>query len=239
MYGTEPWHFYLRNLILNFNIWFLLALLAFPLVLLQSSMGKQHAPRQNFMRAIVFVAPTYIWIVVFSIQPHKEERFMYPAYPSIALNAAFSLHVLLSLLGSSNPKSLVGKISPQIKLAFVSAAMFTAVGLGIWRAIGMTNAYSAPLRIYAPLHAPGMTHSGNVVCLGKEWYRFPSSYHLPTGVRPKFVKSEFDGLLPGEFREANIGFGIYPGTWLIPPGMNDENRADPGKYVSTVDGHVM
>ena len=31
IYGTEAWHFYIRNLLLNFNIWFILAVAAFPL----------------------------------------------------------------------------------------------------------------------------------------------------------------------------------------------------------------
>jgi alpha-1,2-mannosyltransferase len=86
------------------------------------------------------------------------------------------------------------------------------------------------LSIYTPLHTPGVSHRGDNVCLGKEWYRFPSSYLLPDGVRPKFIKSEFTGLLPGEFSEAAIGFGLFPGTWLVPPGMNDANLEDPGKY---------
>ena len=217
---------------LNFNVWFPLALLAFPLAIVQSSIGKQHGSKQNLMRSLVFVAPLYVWLAIFSIQPHKEERFMYPAYPSIALNAAFSLHVLLSLFGSSNPKFVIGRIPPQVKLAFVSVGMLTAVALGVWRATGIASAYSAPLQVYTPLRNPGVARSGGVVCLGKEWYRFPSSYHLPDGVRARFVKSEFSGLLPGAFREIKVGFGVYPGTWLVPPGMNDENREDPGKYVS-------
>jgi alpha-1,2-mannosyltransferase len=53
-------------------------------------------------------------------------------------------------------------------------------------------------------------------------------------MRAKFIKSEFSGLLPGEFNEAKTGFGFYPGTWLIPPGMNDRNEEDLGKYVSEV-----
>ncbi|KAL9083385.1 MAG: hypothetical protein Q9165_008535 [Trypethelium subeluteriae] len=230
MYGTEPWDFYLRNLLLNFNVWFLLGLLAFPMAIVQSYIGKKHASRQNLMRGLVFVSPLYLWLVIFSIQPHKEERFMYPAYPSIALNAAFSLHVLLSLFGSTNSSGIFGRIPPQLKLAVVSTAVFSAVGVGLWRATGIATAYSAPLQVYTPLHTPGIASRGETVCLGKEWYRFPSSYHLPNGIRAKFVKSEFKGLLPGEFREANINFGVYPGTWLVPPGMNDENREDPGKY---------
>jgi alpha-1,2-mannosyltransferase len=50
-------------------------------------------------------------------------------------------------------------------------------------------------------------------------------------MRAKFIKSEFDGLLPGEFSEAQTGFGMWPGAWLIPSGMNDQNIEDMGKYV--------
>ncbi|KAG0052891.1 mannosyltransferase [Gryganskiella cystojenkinii] len=39
------------------------------------------------------------------------------------------------------------------------------------------------------------------VCVGKEWYRFPSHYFLPEGARLGLIKSHFDGLLPGEFYE--------------------------------------
>ena len=92
--------------------------------------------------------------------------------------------------------------------------------------------------MYKPLHNAGVAKSGEFVCLGKEWYRFPSSFVLPHGVRPKFIKSEFSGLLPGEFSEANVGFGLFPGTWLVPRGMNDENIEDPGKYVRS-DAHAM
>lgn len=45
----------------------------------------------------------------------------------------------------------------------------------------------------------------------------------------KFIKSEFSGLLPGEFSEAKLGF--WTGAWLSPPGMNDQNIEDMGKYV--------
>ena len=35
--------------------------------------------------------PFYIWITIFTFQPHKEERFLYVAYPFVVLNAAISL----------------------------------------------------------------------------------------------------------------------------------------------------
>jgi alpha-1,2-mannosyltransferase len=236
IYGIEPWHFYLRNLFLNFNIWFLLALAAFPLlliqhILLQRIKLQKPVSKQTLLRSIVFTTPFYLWLAIFTAQPHKEERFMYPAYPALALNAAISLHILLANFGSTDPRHFVSKIPASLKLAIVAAPLLLAFDVGMLRTIGTFTAYSAPLRVYQPLHRPGVAHPGDTVCLGKEWYRFPSSFFLPPGVRVKFIKSEFSGLLPGEFSEANTGFGLFPGTWLVPAGMNDENQEDMGKYV--------
>jgi alpha-1,2-mannosyltransferase len=231
IYGVEPWHFYVRNLALNFNIWFFLALAAFPLLLAQHVVVQKAVSRQTMLRSVVFVSPFYLWLAIFTAQPHKEERFMYPAYPALALNAAISLHIVLANFGSTDPHRLVSKIPASVKLAVVSIPILLSFDAGMLRTIGTFTAYSAPLNVYKPLHNPGVAQSGDTVCLGKEWYRFPSSFSLPHGVHAKFVKSEFSGLLPGEFSEANEGFGIFPGTWLVPPGMNDENLEDVGKYV--------
>ncbi|CAO2654437.1 Nn.00g111700.m01.CDS01 [Neocucurbitaria sp. VM-36] len=231
IYGVEPWHFYIRNLALNFNIWFFLALAAFPLLLVQHIGLQKSVSKQTLLRSIVFVSPFYLWLAIFTAQPHKEERFMYPAYPALALNAAISLHILLANFGSTDPRHLVSKIPPQLKLAIVSIPLLLSFNIGVLRTIGTLTAYSAPLNVYKPLHNIGVARPGDSVCLSKEWYRFPSSYNLPHQVHAKFVKSEFSGLLPGEFSEADNGLGLFPGTWLLPLGMNDENQEDPGKYV--------
>ena len=173
-----------------------------------------------------------MWLIIFTFQPHKEERFMYPLYPFLGLNAAISLHTILSYFGSSDSRRLVGNIPAKLKLLVVSLAILLIVNTGILRIAGLITAYRAPLQVYTALREPGLAKPGETVCLGKEWYRFPSSYFLPNGMRVKFVPSAFDGLLPGEFNEAKIGFGFFAGTWLIPPGMNDQNLGDPGKYVS-------
>ena len=187
--------------------------------------------RQTLLRMWVFISPFYIWIAIFTTQPHKEERFMYPAYPFLALNAAIGLHIILAYVGSTNPKELIGKIPAKLKLAVIMSAIVFSLNLGLLRIVATVTAYQAPLQIYQALEAPGMARPGDTVCFGKDWYRFPSSYFLPNGMRAKFVKSEFSGLLPGEFSEAKTGFGFFAGTWLIPPGMNDRNKEDLGKYV--------
>lgn len=232
IFGTEPWDFYLRNLLLNFNVWFVLAMSVGPLLGLQYLLRTQTTTKQTLLRSVVFVTPFYMWLAVFTAQAHKEERFMYPAYPFLGLNAAIALHIILSVVGSSNPSELIGKIPAKVKFVFASGFVILAIDAGLLRTVGMITAYRAPLTVYRALQAPGIARPGDTVCFGKEWYRFPSSYFLPKGMRAKFVKSAFDGLLPGEFNEAQIGFGFFAGTWLIPPGMNDQNIEDPGKYVS-------
>ena len=230
IFGTEPWHFYIRNLLLNFNAWFLFAMCAGPLLGLQLLFARLSSTRRTTLRSMMISTPFYMWLAIFSVQPHKEERFMYPAYPFLCLNAAIAMHTVLNFLGNPSPKSILGKMPAKLKLALVGASVLAIANVGILRTVGTVSAYSAPLSIYRPLQSPEYADMPGIVCLGKEWYRFPSSYFLPKDMRLKFVKSAFDGLLPGEFSEAGTVSGVLP-TWLIPPGMNDQNIEDPGKHV--------
>ncbi len=244
LYGTEPWPFYFKNLALNFNIWFVLALLALPLFLAQKLLGTSRQGLLSGMRAVVFMAPFYLWLAIFTLQPHKEERFMYPAYPFLALNAAMALHIVLEGLGSTAPGSLMGLVPAKAKLASVLAVFAGCFALSTLRIYGVISAYGAPLAVYTPLGSQVVHYNvaagvddgsivgrrGDFVCLGKEWYRFPSSFFLPRDMHVKFVRSAFRGLLPGEFSEARTGFGLWSGTWLPTAGMNDRNEEDMGTY---------
>ena len=236
IFGTEPFGFYFRNLLLNFNIWFLLALSAGPCLLLQYMYKLETSTKSTHLRIAFFITPFYMWLAIFSAQPHKEERFMYPVYPFLGLNAAITLHSILAYVGSSKRNSLVGMIPAKVRFAVVFAGVILSVDLGILRTLGLFTAYRAPLQVYSALQRSDLPAQGEFVCIGKEWYRFPSSYFLPKGMRAKFIRSDFDGLLPGEFNEAKVGFGLFAGTWLIPAGMNDHNIADPGKLVG---GSIM
>lgn len=73
------------------------------------------------------------------------------------------------------------------------------------------------------------------LCYGKEWYRFPGSYLVPDGVTVEWVKSEFDGMLPGHFRRTLREGGLMvrdQGTRVVPKGLNDLNKEEPSFYVS-------
>lgn len=235
LYGTEPWTFYFKNLMLNHNMWFVLALLSLPLFILQKAFGTSKQNFQTGLRTVVFLSPFYMWLGIFTLQPHKEERFMYPAYPFLALNAAIALHIILSTFGNPDPKSFFGKIPAKLKLLLVTIVLVLSIDISMARIYGTWSAYSAPMSLYKPLGAgapggQGVGGAGDLVCFGKEWYRFPSSYFLPRDMHAKFIRSEFRGLLPGEFSEARTGFGFWSGTWLPAIGMNDHNEEDLGKY---------
>ncbi|EEH08593.1 asparagine-linked glycosylation 9 protein isoform a [Histoplasma capsulatum G186AR] len=230
IFGTEPWTFYFRNLLLNFNIWFLLALSAAPLLILQTVFRPRDTSKQTILRTVALLLPFYIWLGIFTIQPHKEERFMYAAYPFLALNAAIAFHNILAYLGSSNRKEFIGRVPRKVKLAIALMPVLLATNISLLRTLGIVTAYSAPLQLFQPLENPEVAAHGDHVCFGKEWYRFPSSFFLPAKKRAKFIKSEFNGLLPGEFTTEADGRGPRPGTWMVPSGMNDQNQEDPGKY---------
>ena len=73
------------------------------------------------------------------------------------------------------------------------------------------------------------------LCVGKEWYRFPGHFLVPDGVRVDWVKSEFDGMLPGHFAETARAGGLLQramGTRVVPKDLNDLNKEAPSFYVS-------
>lgn len=173
-----------------------------------------------------------MWLAIFTAQPHKEERFMYPAYPFLALNAAISLHLVLAYIGTNDPKALVRRIPLNVRFGAVVIFVMLGINISILRTAGVVTAYRAPMQVFKPLQEPDIAQAGDFVCTGKDWFRYPSSFFLPNNsLRLKFIKSKYDGLLPGEFLEKSDELGEFPGTWTIPQGMNDQNEEDFGKYV--------
>ena len=47
------------------------------------------------------LVPFFGWIAIFSIQPHKEERFLYVIYPILCFNASIGVHLFLSIVERS------------------------------------------------------------------------------------------------------------------------------------------
>ncbi|KAJ5945032.1 hypothetical protein N7516_005200 [Penicillium verrucosum] len=184
-----------------------------------------------FFQKLVLVPWNIVAYNILGEKPHKEERFMYPAYPFLALSAALSFHIILTYLGSTNPKELIGRVPTKLKIAASLSVVLIGLNAGMLRTLGMVTAYNAPLKVFDSLQRVDIAHAGDSICFGKEWYRFPSSYFLPNDMRAKFIRSEFRGLLPGEFPDSPSYLGRLDGASQIPSGMNDLNIEDPSKYV--------
>ncbi|KAI0225146.1 mannosyltransferase, partial [Massospora cicadina] len=125
----------------------------------ERALGKQNAYSVAFK-----LAPVYWWLGLFSLQPHKEERFLFVMYPLIAFNSAVAL-----------------------------------------------------------------------VCVGGDWYRFPSHYFLPGGTKLSFVKSGFDGLLPKPFPAGSW----QESTSTTPDNTNNQNKEEMDRYVGLFDLAVL
>jgi alpha-1,2-mannosyltransferase len=102
LYGTEPWYFYFFNLILNFNVLTILAILSLPALIVThvvdySRLGiRKHSESESspYLILTIRLAPFYLWLLVLSLQPHKEERFMFPVYPLLCFNSAVALYLI-------------------------------------------------------------------------------------------------------------------------------------------------
>jgi alpha-1,2-mannosyltransferase len=102
LYGTEPWYFYLLNLSLNFNILLPMALFSLPALAITYRIDRRRlgtallsAELSSPFRLLALrLLPFYTWLGIMSIQPHKEERFMYPVYPLVCFNAAVTTFLL-------------------------------------------------------------------------------------------------------------------------------------------------
>ena len=64
-----------------------------------------------------------------------------------------------------------------------------------------------------------------MLCMGDEWYTFPSHFFVPSNVRLAYVKDSFTGQLPAYFASAN-GTSAHP-----PHPFNNVNAMEESRYV--------
>lgn len=102
LYGTSPWYFYILNLLLNFNILLVLAFASLPSLAITYRIDRKRLgltkpgldESSPFTILALRLTPLYLWAAILTAQAHKEERFMFPAYPLICFNAAVTVYLL-------------------------------------------------------------------------------------------------------------------------------------------------
>ena len=70
-----------------------------------------------------------LWYIVFFSQPHKEERFIYPAYPLICLSAAFAIEMVQKALTAVMPR--LTYFYSSLVLVFVIVFAFLSISRGL------------------------------------------------------------------------------------------------------------
>ncbi|KAF8585144.1 glycosyltransferase family 22 protein [Ramaria rubella] len=278
LYGSEPWHFYISNLLLNFNVLLPLALSSLPSLAVTYAVDHKRlgvtTPGSDQSSPFVILAmrllPLYLWLGMLTTQAHKEERFMYPVYPLICFNAATTLYLsrgwleraFIKVTKSPYQASFASRTSlfRLTTLSIIVASILVSVS----RILALSRYYHAPLDIVFEFESNELPRLLNItgllnvvqpvdegkaedvqvdlspikqfglrLCLGKEWYRFPGHYLIPDGVDVRFIKSEFDGMLPRRF-DASIGENRIwrrEATRRVPPGLNDLNKEEKSHYV--------
>ncbi|RMZ53697.1 hypothetical protein APUTEX25_003231 [Auxenochlorella protothecoides] len=214
LYGIEGPAFYLRNAAVNFQAGLALVMAA-PLALPLAGLPK----KARVSLGALVLGPAFLWLAAISALPHKEERFLFVmcvAAGTTVLALGRGSRAALRMLGWEAHSARRG--SRALTLGVL--ALF-ALG-SISRLAALYTGYRAPPLVFAAL--PSLQGSGHEVpvCLGAEWYRFPSSFWLPgPRYRLQFVKSGFTGLLPRPFSAEEL---------------NNLNREEPENAWATSDG---
>lgn len=174
LFGREPASFYLANLFLNLNLVLPLALLAYPLALALG--GCNDLLGRRLWGIAVFT------VAIFSLQAHKEERFLYHIYPLLTLLAAKTLAL------------------PAIPRSLSRCLLALVVILSISRSLAVIRNYGAADAVFSQLDRLVPRQDGANVCLGRDWHRFPTHFYLQgrhgQEQRVFFVQSTFAGMLP-------------------------------------------
>ncbi|KAI3497162.1 hypothetical protein L1887_39574 [Cichorium endivia] len=220
LYGTEGPLFYLKNAFNNFNFAFIFAMVF--LVILPFTKNK-YAPDM-----LIVVSPVYIWLAFMSLQPHKEERFLYPIYPLICVAAAAVIESIPDFFYDRyrTDQSFLHKMAKSLRPLLIGLILCASHS----RTFSLINGYAAPLEIYKHFEHHDDAGTGSVVCVGSEWHRFPSSFFIPDYVgEVRWIDDGFKGLLPLPFN-STLG-----GTKASPSYFNNKNKASPDQFLQDVE----
>lgn len=232
LYGTEPWYWYIANLFVNFNFLTFAALAAIPSLLVTYKydfrrLGKtQMLPKEGesspYTLLTIRLAPFYLWFIFMSLQPHKEERFMFPIYPFLCFNAAVTIYlvkgwqeVIFIRVTNSPYRASQTTMFSNFALAAVLLPSFISIG----RIAASLKFYQAPFNV--AYHFQYTTIPNILSDLGYE--------PLPAreGKDGEEVTPEWDFTPLTTMKEPiNLCYGTewhrFPSSFLVPEGVNTQ-----------------
>ncbi|KAL4062977.1 glycosyltransferase family 22 protein [Scleroderma yunnanense] len=160
LYGTSPWHFYIINLLLNFNVLVVLALVSLPSLLATYFVDNRRLGGQKtnscgsspFTILTLRLLPFYLWVGILTLQPHKEERFMFPVYPLLCFNAAVTLYLIRGWMETAYISITKSPYRASRSTIFGAATLVVVVTSGLVslsRVLALYHYYHAPLAVYS------------------------------------------------------------------------------------------
>lgn len=232
LYGVEPASYYFVALALGFSVAAPMALISLPMLVL----GARYLPSRLAGSAVLLglrLAPLYLWLGVLLVQPHKEERFLYAAYPLVCFAAAVTLYFVRAFLESAYLRFTRSPYRASRTMVFSAMTLVPLVAAAVFGALrtsALVVHYRAPIDI---MHA--LPNEAGTLCYAGEWHRFPSHFFVPPQVRVEFVESAFRGILPHHFSPGNASDPLWPWaayTRTPPMRVNDRNEHEPDRYVA-------
>nr|CAD7460849.1 unnamed protein product [Timema tahoe] len=132
-----------------------------------------------------FLNFNFVFVAALLTPVFLEERFLFPIYPMICLAGAITVDALQKLWfrflvrRATKAAHYLSHTAPIM----VSAILVCSL-LGVSRISALYNGYHAPLDLFMELsNVTGdnkLPADQNInICVGKEWYRFPTSFFLP------------------------------------------------------------
>ena len=192
-----------------------------------------------FTLVAVRLLPLYLWILVLSVQPHKEERFMYPAYPLIAFNAAitvflvrgwaeaiyikftspYAVRLICTMIGTCLMKFFLKKATQTSLFKYLTISILvTSMVLSLSRIIALNHYYHSPLEIahhFEYVELPRLLNATGLL---------PPPPPLRKGDNPAYQDDYPVDLSPIKRFGLRICYGKewhrFPGHYLIPDGVD-------------------
>ncbi|KWU46612.1 glycosyltransferase family 22 protein [Rhodotorula sp. JG-1b] len=230
LYGTEPWYFYLLNGLVNFNILLPLALLSLPAILVTLAIDPKRfgdardiAQMQTHpaVSLAIRLVPFHLYLAVLTLQKHKEERFLYPAYAHLILCAAVSIHLargwfeaaFLKVTSSPYRATRTGVFSHATRAVIVLSCL-----LSFARISALHNHYHAPFNVFHHLQVyelPRLAVTVQPELAPEVDATLPHAEFAKSLERDRALP--LDGLVPLGLRLC-IGkeWHRYPSSWLVP-----------------------
>jgi hypothetical protein len=255
LYGVEPISYYIKNLLLTTGLALPLVSLSLILEIIQiigwklqifTFDKKIHQFLDSHLLTMYIVL--ILWLGLLCTRPHKEERFLYPIYPLMAILAARSLSCGLAIINSVflsiskmvemiGMHTLVKRCDRMIRLLIIRLLFFTMVLFFIGRISGNYRNYHGYIAtwtdVYQILKTVHLPSKKLRICTGIEWHLFPSHFFLPANASLHYIEDDFHGILPQPYQSIN-------GTSILPPlPNNDENQEEVSRYTFLDECHYL